>query len=109
MTETQMHDAINSAFQAARSATKNYLVKHGENDACGFAWVNVSPATSKVAKMLKKSFGAEPSYRGGIDVWNPSASYTQSITAKEEGAIAFVDIMRQKFPEVTFSACSRMD
>ena len=109
MNDTQIHDAINSAFQAARTATKEYLATHGDVDACGFAWVSIRPATKKVAKILRNSYGADTSFEGGLKLWNPSYSHVQSISAKEEGAYAFVNVMREAFPDVTFTVGSRMD
>jgi hypothetical protein len=109
MNDTQIHDVINSAFQAARTATKEYLATHGDADACGFAWVSIRPATKKVAKILKNSYGADTSFEGGLKLWNPSYSPVQSISAKEEGAYAFVNVMREAFPDVTFTVGSRMD
>ena len=109
MNDTQIHDVINSAFQAARTATKEYLATHGDADACGFAWVSIRPATKKVAKILRNSYGADTSFEGGLKLWNPSYSHVQSISAKEEGAYAFVNVMREAFPDVTFTVGSRMD
>jgi hypothetical protein len=110
MNDTQIHDVINSAFQAARTATKQYLATHGDVDACGFVWVSIRPATKKVAKILKNSYGAERiPFEGGLNLWNPSYSPVQSISAKEEGAYAFVNVMRKAFPDVTFTVGSRMD
>lgn len=110
MNDTQIHDVINSAFQAARTATKQYLATHGDVDACGFVWVSIRPATKKVAKILKNSYGAERiPFEGGLNLWNPSCSPVQSISAKEEGAFAFVNVMREAFPDVTFTVGSRMD
>lgn len=109
MNDTQIHDVINSAFQAARTATKEYLATHGDVDACGFAWVSIRPATKKVAKILRNSYGADTSFEGGLKLWNPSYSHVQSISAKEEGAYAFVNVMREAFPDVSFTVGSRMD
>lgn len=110
MNDTQIHDVINSAFQAARTATKEYLATHGDVDACGFVWVSIRPATKKVAKILRNSYGAERiPFEGGLNLWNPSYSPVQSISAKEEGAFAFVNVMREAFPDVTFTVGSRMD
>ena len=109
MNDTQIHDVINSAFQAARTATKEYLATHGDVDACGFAWVSIRPATKKVAKILRNSYGADTSFEGGLKLWNPRYSPVQSISAKEEGAYAFVNVMREAFPDVTFTVGSRMD
>ena len=86
-------DTVNAAFAAASKATKDYLATHGDRDACGFAWVQVRPANSKLAKYLKEFGGARRGSEPGVCVWNPSLNYTQAITAKEEGAYAFVKVL----------------
>ena len=50
-----VQDACNEAAQQARTAAKEFLQKHGDRDACGFAWVNVwgVRSNSKLGKALQ--------------------------------------------------------
>jgi hypothetical protein len=84
----------NEAFEAARIAEAEFRAKFGEPFYCGFAWVNVRPGTSKMAKYLKTKDHAHKSYEGGVDVWNPGGSNTQSMDIKEVGASAFAKVLR---------------
>jgi len=95
------------AFDAARKATQEHLTKHGDRDACGFAWVTVKPANSKFARYLKAKDLASKASGGGLCVWNPSGSSTQAITAKEVGAAAFADVLTKYGIKAYFE--SRMD
>ena len=99
---------VNDAFQAAAKATADYLAANGDRDACGFAWVVIKPANSKLAKYIKQINKGRPAYGGGIQVWNPSGNYTQAITAKEEGAQAFAKVLRDA-GYTGISSDSRMD
>lgn len=106
----QIKPAINAAKIRAREATDIFLAQHGDRDCCGFAWVTVYDV--KLSSKVGKAFAAEgfsKAYGGGIQLWNPSDSNTQSITAKEEGAEAFVKEMRAAFPELKIYAGSRLD
>ena len=88
-------DIIEEAFAAAATAEADYRAKYGEPFYCGFAWVNITPGTSKIARVLKERYGARKSYYGGIDVWNPGRSNTQSMGIKEAGAAAFAEVLRK--------------
>lgn len=101
--------AVDEAFAAASKATSDFLTKHGDRDACGFAWVIVKPANSKLAKYLKEKHQASKHYDGGVNVWNPSLNMTQNISAKEMGARAFVDVILKHFPDTRIYSGSRMD
>jgi len=90
-----IEDVVNEAFSAAREAEKAFREEHGEPWFCGFAWVNITPGNSKVANFLKKKSLARKSYDGGVDVWNPGGSYTQSMDVKEAGAQAFAEVLRK--------------
>jgi hypothetical protein len=85
---------VNEAFAAAKTAEAAYRAKHGEPMYCGFAWCNVGPGNSAVAKYLKANNLARPSYSKGVDVWNPGGSHTQSMDIKEEGAYAFAKVLQ---------------
>ena len=98
----------NTATQAAAKATEDFLAKHGDRDACGFAWVTVyEKGSTKLGRALK-AVGFKPAYGGGLQLWNPSGNWTQCITAKEEGAQAYANVLRQA-GIVNAYAGSRMD
>jgi hypothetical protein len=109
--DSTLIDAVNEAFAAAQNATQETLNKHGDRDVCGFAWVTIRPGNGKLARYLKHIGEARPAYGGGLSVWNPGKSFTQALTAKEDGAQAFARVLRDKlglgYKEV--SAGSRMD
>ena len=105
----ELVQAHNEAIMAARKATEDFLAKHGDRDCCGFAWVTSwEKGNTKLGRAMVK-LGFRKSYGGGYQLWNPSGSWTQAITAKEEGAQAYVNTMKKYFPELKLSAGSRMD
>jgi hypothetical protein len=99
MTEKEISTIIENAFTAANQATVDTINKMGNRDCCGFAWVTVKPGNSKVAKVLKNNYKGRTGVYGGVVINNPSKVNTQMITAKEEGAYAFAEILREKFGE----------
>lgn len=105
----ELVQAHNEALAAASKATADFLTQHGDRDCCGFAWVNSwEKGNTKLGKAMAK-LGFRKSYGGGYQLWNPSGSYTQAITAKEQGARAYVDTMKKYFPTIQLSVGSRMD
>ena len=84
----------NTATQAAAKATEDFLAKHGDRDAFGFAWVTVKEKGSTKLGRALKAVGFKPAYGGGLQLWNPSGNWTQCITAKEEGAQAYANVLR---------------
>lgn len=85
-----LHDV---ATAAAKNATIQHLTKHGEDFYCGFAWVKVSEkASTKLGRALK-SIGFTKAYGGGLELWNPSGTMSQSMTLKEVGAQAYADVL----------------
>jgi hypothetical protein len=105
-----VQDACNEAAQQARTATKDFLQKHGDRDCCGFAWVTVYDvrSNSKLGKALA-GYGFSKAYGGGLQLWNPSGHPTQSITAKEVGAEAYAKVLKDKLGLDKVYAGSRMD
>ena len=98
----------NMATQAAAKATEDFLAQHDDRDACGFAWVTVyEKGSTKLGRALK-AVGFKPAYGGGLQLWNPSGNWTQCITAKEEGARAYADVLK-KFGIEKAYAGSRVD
>jgi hypothetical protein len=85
----------NTATEAARKAEADFVAKHGEMAYCGFAWVNVPvKASTKLGRALKE-VGFRKSYHGGLDLWNPGGSFTQSMDIKEHGAVAYARTLVQ--------------
>ena len=97
----------NTAVAAAQQAETEFRARHGEPGYCGFAWVKVSEkASTKLGRALK-TVGFRKSYNGGLDLWNPGGSGTQSMDIKEAGAEAYAEVLR-KFG-INAYACSRAD
>lgn len=108
MSEVNVQAVVAEAMQSASTATAQFLQQHGDRDCCGFAWVTTyEKGTSKLVRELKKH-GFSKAYGGGYQLWNPSKSYTQSITALEKGAEAAAKVLTEKLG-VKFYAGSRMD
>ncbi len=85
----------NTAIAAAQTAEADFRARHGEPGYCGFAWVNVPvKASTKLGRALKE-VGFRKSYYGGLDLWNPGGSFTQSMDIKEHGAVAYARILVQ--------------
>lgn len=98
------------ALSAAQTATETHIQNGGSRDACGFAWVTCGErGNTKLGKAMiklgfKKNYGSK-----GSRLWNPSGSHTQAITAKEKGAEAYVQVMKQYYPALDIYSESRMD
>lgn len=104
----EVQNAVREAQVAAAQATGEFLQKHGDRDACGFAWVRVyEKGSTKLGRALLAN-GFRKAYGGGLEWWNPSGSYTQAITAKEVGAEAAAKVLKEKLG-VDAYAGSRMD
>jgi hypothetical protein len=104
--ETATKNAAVSAFVAA----KDFLAKHGDRDACGFAWVTVYDvrSNSKLGKALA-NVGFRKAYGGGLQLWNPSGLGVQSISVLEAGAEAYAEVLKQELGLEKVYAGSRMD
>lgn len=104
----QVQSAVLEAVAEAAKATEDFLVKHGDRDMCGFAWVSVSEkGSTKMGRALLKA-GFSKGYGGGLQMWNPSGNHTQCITAKEVGAEAAARVLTARLG-VTAYAGSRLD
>ena len=105
-----VQDAVNEAAMAARTAAKEFLQKHGDRDACGFAWVNVwgVRSNSKLGKALQAA-GFRKDYTGSLQLWNPSKAGVQSLNVLEAGAAAYAEVLRNKLGLDKVYAGSRMD
>ena len=84
----------NTAVAAAQQAETEFRAKHGEPGYCGFAWVQVTEkASTKLGRALK-TVGFTKAYGGGLQLWNPGGSYTQSMDIKETGARAYAEVLK---------------
>ena len=110
ITEQLVQDACNEAGIQARSAAKAFYAKHGDRDACGFAWVNVwgVRSNSKLGKWLQAA-GFRKDYTGSLCMWNPSGYPTQSIGILEAGAEAYAQVLKDKLGLDRVYAGSRLD
>jgi hypothetical protein len=123
---------FNEAVTAAVLASNEAEAKHGDNGACGFAWVDIPDGRSKFVSWLKSQIkfylrelkdensqeyqtalrDAERLYGSkhwtkGWYIWNPSKSNVQSIHVKELGAVAFANVLRSH--GIVCYASSRLD
>ena len=97
----------NTAIAAAQRAEADFRARHGEPGYCGFAWVKVSEkASTKLGRALK-TVGFRKEYGGGLSLWNPGGSFTQSMDIKETGARAYAEVLRQY--GIDAYMCSRAD
>jgi len=105
-----VQDALNEAGIQARTAAKEFLQKHGDRDACGFAWVNVYGvrSNSKLGKALQ-SAGFRKDYTGSLQLWNPRKAGVQSISVLEAGADAYAKVLKEKLGLDRVYSGSRMD
>jgi len=101
--------ACNEAAIQARTAAKDFFQKHGDHDACGFAWVDVFGvrSNSRLGKTLQ-SYGFRKSYTGSLQLWSPCGSPTQSISIKEAGATAYAEVLTRKLGIKAYAG-SRLD
>jgi hypothetical protein len=72
---------------------------------CGFAWVNISPATQPFARFTKKIGVGRKAYYGGRDI--ACHEFNQSIQRKEKYCYAFARVLKDN--GVTCYNSSRMD
>jgi hypothetical protein len=100
--------AVETGRAVAAKATREFLATHGDRDACGFAWVTVyEKGNTKMGRALLKA-GFRKAYGGGLQMWNPSGSPTQAITAKEVGAEAMAKFLTEHLGVKAYAG-SRMD
>ena len=104
----QVQSAVLEAVAEAAKATEDFLAKHGDRDACGFAWVTVyEKGSTKMGRALMAA-GFSKAYTGGLQMWNPSGNWTQCITAKEVGAEAAAKVLTERLGVKAYAG-SRMD
>ena len=85
----------NEAWTAAQKVVADYLATHAEPGFCGFGWAIIRPANSKFAKeLVAAGVARKDSFQGGVRVWNPGGSYTQSMDLKEMATEAYVAVLQ---------------
>jgi len=107
---TAVQDVLNEAGIQARTAAKDFYSRHGDRDACGFAWVNVYGvrSNSRLGKALQ-SAGFRKDYTGALCLWNPSQMGTQSVSILEAGAVAYAKVLEERLGLESVYAGSRLD
>ena len=101
--------ACEQASLEAKKAAQDFYNKHGDRDACGFAWVNVYGvrSNSRLGKTLQ-TFGFRKDYTGSLQLWNPSKAGVQSISILEAGAEAYARVLKEQLGVEAYAG-SRMD
>jgi len=105
------HEAGHKAALATVPAPM-VVVGHGFREVvsegpCGFAWINLRPATNGFCRWLKKTKGLDKAYGGGMDIW--VGAYGQSIARKEAYAHEFAKVINAHIPGIAASGRSRLD
>jgi len=96
MTDLTSLAAIHAtALVAAKTAEAEFRLKYGEPAYCGFAWVHVSEKGSTRLGKALIALGFRKAYGGGLNLWNPGGSGSQSMDLKEEGANAYAAVFQQ--------------
>ena len=106
-TKPNVDSIIDEALLAAHEASIKAEGEFINWYPCGFAWVTIKPAHSKLAKRLIERDIGHKGYDVGVSVWNPSRHHTQNMDIKYAGAIAFAEVL-QKYGVKAVADC-RMD
>ena len=96
MTQEQVNAIVQEALIEAQKAAREFHAKHGDRDACGFAWTNIYgvKGNTRLGKMLKAA-GVRQDYTKAFQLWNPSKYPTQSLNILEAGAVAASAVFRK--------------
>jgi hypothetical protein len=99
-TATQLDTVLEEAQEAARAATAQHIIAHGEGAMCGFAWVNIYKhngkkitGNTKLGRLLKQ-VGVRQDYTRAFSQWC-NWYHGQSIDVKESGARAFAEVLQE--------------
>lgn len=89
-TKTQDFQAIyNDALAAGQQAENDYVAKHGEDNFCGFAWVEIPNGRSPFVNWCKKNSVGSKHWQKGWQIWRCTNNMTQCMNVLEAGAMAF--------------------
>ena len=85
------------ALESAKKAEKEFMDKYGEPLYCGFAWVEINNGRHPFVNFMKKHHADKISkhWHKGAVIWNPAGNFTQSMDIKEQGAMAFSDVLEK--------------
>lgn len=99
LNQDQLENILEEARQAARNATAQHIITHGEGAMCGFAWVNIYKfngqkikGNTKIGQLLKK-VGVRQDYTRSFSQWC-NWYHGQSVDVKESGARAFAEVLQ---------------
>jgi len=101
---------FNDATAAAKAAVAKRSAVWGGHDAgaCGFGWVELTPARGPfVAYCKANKLGSKIGYKPGFQFWNPGCYNGQNIDIKEAGADAFAAVLN--LHGLNARSCSRLD
>lgn len=100
LNQTQLETILEEAQKAAKAATAQHIIAHGEGPMCGFAWVNIYKhdgkkitGNTKLGRLLKQ-VGVRQDYTRAFSQWCNWYS-GQSIDVKESGARAFAEVLQE--------------
>lgn len=89
-------EVILKAVAAAQLAAQRHIdANPGVWYPCGFAWVKIRPARGRWVNALKELRIGDNAYDGGYMIYDPSNNVTQWMDAKEEGARAFANVLKE--------------
>lgn len=94
-TKLNFQAIYNEALEAAKQAEQAYFDKHGEPWYCGFAWVDLPSARTPFVAWCKKNNIGRKHWKKGWSIWNPAGNGTQSMDIKEQGAMAFANVLEK--------------
>lgn len=99
-TANQLETILEEAQEAARAATAQHIIAHGEGAMCGFAWVNIYKYDGKIITgntklgRLFKHLGVRQDYTRAFSQ-RCNWYHGQSIDVKESGARAFAEVLQE--------------
>lgn len=96
-TKTQDFQAIyDKALAAGQQAEADYLAKTGEDDYCGFAWVEIPNGRSPFVNWCKKNGIGSKHWQKGWQIWRPTQCMSQCMNLLEVGAQAFAKSLEEQ-------------
>lgn len=105
-TRQRIFDAI---YNEAREAAIKAAADVPDRGACGFGWVEFSPATHPFIRHMKATGRGRRNHKPGWVFWNPGEYRGQAVDGVEAGATAFAKVLKEYWPDLSIWACSRLD
>jgi hypothetical protein len=94
--QTQDFQAIyDQALAAGRKAEADWIEQHGEDNYCGFAWVEIPNGRSPFVNWCKKNSVGSKHWQKGWQIWRCTGSHTQCMNVLEQGASAFAGVLKE--------------